>query len=171
MHDDLDRVPGIGAPHHAGRCGVDASLDPREVVAPADHLGLVRAPVGAAAREEDQGLDEVRLAGRVRPDDDVRAGVDRELERVVAPEAREGQGPDGHRRCRPVRRAARCSTGAPAVRDRRAADAPAQDGVRTGMITWTYEGSSTGLSTPGASGPAISIASWASSMFWSASSR
>ena len=57
---------------------------------PADHLGVGPRPVRRPARQQDDGLEEARLAGGVRAPDEVRARPERRLERVVGAEARRG---------------------------------------------------------------------------------
>ena len=62
----------------------DVALDPGQVGAPADQLAVGRGPVRAAPAEQGDGLEQARLAGRVGPDDEVGAGLERRLERRVA---------------------------------------------------------------------------------------
>ena len=72
--------------------------------------------MGVAPRQHHQRLDEVGLAGGVGSDDDLWPARELDLQLRVAAEAGERQALDTH--------------GAAAR------EAP-QDGVRTGMITWT----------------------------------
>ena len=51
----------------AGRNGGDSRLDPGDVGAPADQLGVGRRPVRPPPGEQDDRLEEARLAGRVGP--------------------------------------------------------------------------------------------------------
>ena len=96
------------------------ALDPRHVGGPADQLAVRRGPVRAAPGEQDDRLEQARLAGGVRSPDQLRPGPERDLERVVATEVR-ARSQHGMRRARPTARP----------------DAILQDVVRTGMTTWT----------------------------------
>ena len=63
-----------------------ARVDPREPGAPADQLAVHLGSVGRAARTDDKGLEQARLAGRVRAPDEVGARPERRRQRRVAAE-------------------------------------------------------------------------------------
>ena len=140
--------------------GPATALDPGEVACPSGRArASVDGPVGAAPGEQHDRLEQARLAGRVRPHDQLRPG----------PEARP----------RAPRTTARSSDrqaperGLALVRDRR----PGRSRVSVrrssgrGMTTWTYRSSPTGLNTPGESGPLSSRANWSASTFVRTSAR
>ena len=64
----------------------ESALDPGQVAAPADQLAVGRRPVRAAPGQQDDRLEQARLAGRVRAPDELRAGAERRVERRVAPQ-------------------------------------------------------------------------------------
>ena len=68
----------------------DAPLDAGEVRAPADQLAVGAGPVRAAPGQQDDRLEQARLAGRVRAPDQVRPGPERHLERWRSPGGRAG---------------------------------------------------------------------------------
>jgi hypothetical protein len=68
------------------RLVTSAALDPRKVGAPADDLAVGAGPVGAAPRQQDDGLDQTRLAGRIRTGNEMRPWSERRVKRGVSPE-------------------------------------------------------------------------------------
>jgi hypothetical protein len=62
------------------------ALDAGDVGAPPDQLRVGRRPVGSAPGEQHDRLEEARLAGGVRPHDEVRSRAEGELGRAVAAE-------------------------------------------------------------------------------------
>ncbi len=108
------------------------AVDPHEVGAPADQLGVRRGAVRPPQRQQDDGLEQRRLAGRVRTPDQLRPGPELEVERGVAPEIPDRQGSKERRRP---------ATGS---RPDLAPESVARDlsatyeVVLTGMTTWTY---------------------------------
>jgi hypothetical protein len=104
--------------------------------------------VAAAPREQHDRLEEARLAGGIRSPDELRSGLEHDVEDPVAAEVADRQAAQdrrvGDRGCLVVEQALR--------------DALRQDVVRTGITTCTYASSPTGLNTPGDSGPLSSSA-------------
>ena len=70
-------LDAVGAP---GGAVLDAGLDAGERVAPSDELRVGGRAMGATAREQHDGFDQVGLAGRVVADDDLRALAEPKLE-------------------------------------------------------------------------------------------
>src|SRR5688572_4040060 len=97
--------------------------------------------------EERDGLQQARLAGRIRPVDELRAGTEGRLERGVPTK---------------IERADRVEQAIRAV---------SYEVVRTGMTTWTYWSSPMGLKTPGDSGPLSSRANCSAATLVSTSAR
>src|SRR5690349_13564482 len=109
--------------------------------------------MGGAPGEQDDALEQARLAGRVGPPDELRAGRQLDVERAVPAEV-------GQQQPLEQRRGGRRGCGR---RD--------QEVVRTGITTWTYSSSPTGRNTPGESGPLSSIAKRSASTLVSTSAR
>ena len=107
----------------------DAGLDPGELLAPADELALRGRAVRAAPGEEDDRLEEARLAGGVRAPHELRARARRPRRARGSPAGRGSRGRAGSGRRTPTRGARR--TGA------RVRDPLRQDVVRTGITTCT----------------------------------
>ena len=76
----------------------DHALDAQEVGAPADQLRVGGGPVGPAQRQQDDGLEQSRLAGGVRAPDELRPGPELEVQRGVAPEIPDRPGAEERRR-------------------------------------------------------------------------
>jgi hypothetical protein len=94
--------------------------DPGQVGAPADELRVGRRPVGSAPGEQDDRLEQARLAGRVRAPDELRAVAERDIELGVTAEVAQRE----------------LCEGDPGRRRRYRGTGPGQEVVRTGMTTW-----------------------------------
>ena len=128
---DADPLPALPAAPGRTRATSIVSVarrafDAGQLAAPADELGVGRRPVRPAPGEQDDRLEEARLAGRIRPDDELRPGPEGGLERCVRPqvEDREAVSMDRVR----VRLAGVVGSRVAIV---------VRTSVRSGMTTWT----------------------------------
>ncbi len=135
----LDRVALL----RAGAGPPDARLHPRQLGAPAHKLAVGARAVGVAPGQQDDGLEQARLAGRVGTVDELGARPEGDVEGGVAAQIAD-RDPAQDRRLR-----GRPSGVEAGVR---------QEVVRTGITTWTYAVSPTGRNTPGDRGPLSSSA-------------
>jgi hypothetical protein len=98
---------------HVERLTIDDGLDPGDVRAPADELGVGCRAVGVAPGEQDDRLEEAGLAGGIGAPDQLRSGTELGLERGVTAQIGEPERGEGCRR------------------------GPAYEVVRTGITTCT----------------------------------
>jgi hypothetical protein len=72
-------------------CPTDNPVEPHEIGTPSDQFGIGRSPVGSPQRQQDDGLEQGRLAGRVGTPDQLRPGPELGVQRGVAPEVPDRQ--------------------------------------------------------------------------------